>query len=46
MLNHYDFGLYDGWFEIPHDFTDYRVYESSIMLKQLLWREFFIVDLL
>ena len=46
MLNHYDLGLYVGWFEIPRDFTDYRVYESSIMLKQLLWREFFIVDLL
>jgi len=46
MLNHYDLGLYDDWFEIPRDFTDYRVYESSIMLKQLLWREFLIVDLL
>jgi hypothetical protein len=21
MLNHYDLGLYIGWFEIPHDFT-------------------------
>jgi hypothetical protein len=20
MLNHYDFGLYVGWFEIPRDF--------------------------
>jgi hypothetical protein len=20
MLNHYDLGLYDGWFEIPRDF--------------------------
>jgi hypothetical protein len=20
MLNHYDLGLYVGWFEIPHDF--------------------------
>ena len=46
MLNHYDLSLYDGWFEIPRDFTDYRVYEISIMLKQLLLWEFFIVDLL
>ena len=46
MLNHYDLGLYDGWFEIRRDFTDYQVYESSVMLKQLLWWEFFIVDLL
>jgi hypothetical protein len=21
MLNHYDLGLYVGWFEIPHDFS-------------------------
>jgi hypothetical protein len=21
MLNHYDLGLYVGWFEIPRDFT-------------------------
>ena len=46
MLNHYDLGLYVGWFEIPRDFMDYRVYGSSIMLKQLLRREFFVVDLL
>jgi hypothetical protein len=38
MLNHYDLGLFSVWFEIPHDFVDYRSYMgSSLRIWSLRW---------
>jgi hypothetical protein len=38
VLNHYDLGLFSVWFEIPHDFMDYRSYMgSSLRIWSLRW---------